>query len=245
DQSCQLIDLPGTYSLAPRSPDEMVAVDVLLGQQEDTDRPDAVICIVDASNLQRNLYLVSQVLEMGLPTVVALNMIDVAEQKQIQIDVEQLQQRLQVPVVTIQANRKTGVETLADTVGQAFQNPPAVPEELFPESFQQERALLLKMLQEHSETTVPGYMVTRLLLDSTNYLGEAGIVEMTSETSAALVQARARLVEAGHPVPGVEAVARYGWVGRVLEGVVQYPDQRQQTFSDRLDRFLTHRLAGS
>jgi ferrous iron transport protein B len=245
DQSCQLIDLPGTYSLAPRSPDEMVAVDVLLGQQEDTARPDAVICIVDASNLQRNLYLVSQVLEMGLPTVVALNMIDVAEQKQIQIDVEQLQQRLQVPVVTIQANRKTGIETLADTVGQALQNPPAVPEELFPESFQQERALLLKMLQEHSETTVPGYMVTRLLLDSTNYLGEAGIVEMTSETSAALVQARARLAEAGHPVPGVEAVARYGWVGRVLEGVVQYPDQRQQTFSDRLDRFLTHRLAGS
>ena len=245
DQSCQLIDLPGTYSLAPRSPDEMVAVDVLLGQQEDTARPDAVICIVDASNLQRNLYLVSQVLEMGLPTVVALNMIDVAAQKQIQIDVEQLQQRLQVPVVTIQANRKTGVETLADTVGQALQNPPAVPEELFPESFQQERALLLKMIQEHSDTPIPGYMVTRLLLDSTNYLGEAGIVEMTSEMENALAQSRSRLAEAGHPVPGVEAVARYGWVGRVLEGVVQYPDQRQQTFSDRLDRFLTHRLAGS
>ena len=102
-QSCQLIDLPGTYSLAPRSPDEMVAVDVLLGRQEDTARVDAVICIVDASNLQRNLYLVSQVLEMRLPTVVALNMVDVAEQKQIRIDVEQLQQRLQVPVVTIQA----------------------------------------------------------------------------------------------------------------------------------------------
>jgi len=244
-QSCQLIDLPGTYSLAPRSPDEMVAVDVLLGRQEDTPRVDAVICIVDASNLQRNLYLVSQVLEMRLPTVVALNMVDVAEQKQIRIDVEQLQQRLQVPVVTIQANRKKGVQSLADTVGQVLENPPAVPEELFPESFQQERGLLLKMLQAHSETTFHGFMATRLLLDSTNYLGEAGVVEMTSEMEKALAESRSRLSEAGDPVPGVEAVARYSWVGRVLEGVVQYPVQRRKTFSDRLDRFLTHRVAGS
>ena len=73
-----LVDLPGTYSLAPRSPDEMVAVDVLLGRRSDTPCPDVVLCIVDASNLQRNLYVVSQVLELGLPTVMALNMIDVA-----------------------------------------------------------------------------------------------------------------------------------------------------------------------
>ena len=77
-QQFTLIDLPGTYSLAPRSPDEMVAVDVLLGRRSDTPRPDVVLCIVDASNLQRNLYVVSQALELGLPTVVALNMMDVA-----------------------------------------------------------------------------------------------------------------------------------------------------------------------
>ena len=78
-QQFTLIDLPGTYSLAPRSPDEMVAVDVLLGRRSDTPRPDVVLCIVDASNLQRrNLYVVSQALELGRPTVVALNMMDVA-----------------------------------------------------------------------------------------------------------------------------------------------------------------------
>ena len=76
-QRFALIDLPGTYSLAPRSPDEMVTVDVLLGRRADSPAPDAVLCIVDASNLERNLYLVSQVLELGLPTVIALNMIDV------------------------------------------------------------------------------------------------------------------------------------------------------------------------
>ncbi|HEV3136339.1 MAG TPA: FeoB small GTPase domain-containing protein, partial [Pirellulales bacterium] len=89
-QTCQLIDLPGTYSLAPRSPDEMVAVDVLLGRRADTEPIDIVLSIVDASNLERNLYLVSQVLELGVPTVVALNMVDIARARGLAIDVERL-----------------------------------------------------------------------------------------------------------------------------------------------------------
>src|SRR5436190_6819777 len=89
-QAFELIDLPGTYSLAPRSPDEMVTVDVLLGRQAGTERPDAVVCIVDASNLERNLYLVSQVLELGLPTIMALNMIDAARERGMTINVDSL-----------------------------------------------------------------------------------------------------------------------------------------------------------
>src|SRR5215468_8091430 len=73
-----LVDLPGTYGLAPRSPDEMVAVDVILGQQPGEPRPDVVVSIVDASNLDRNLYLTTQAMELGVPVVVALNMVDVA-----------------------------------------------------------------------------------------------------------------------------------------------------------------------
>ena len=104
----EMIDLPGLYSLAPRSPDEMVTVDLLLGRRKDSAPVDAVVCVVDASNLQRNLYLMSQVLELGLPTVVALNMVDVAESHDIAVDVEHLQQRLGIPVVSIQANRRRG-----------------------------------------------------------------------------------------------------------------------------------------
>src|SRR6266852_5982696 len=89
-QTFELIDLPGTYSLAPRSPDEMVAVDVILGEQKGEARPDVVLSIVDASNLDRNLYLTSQVLELGVPVVIALNMIDVAEAHGVRIDVETL-----------------------------------------------------------------------------------------------------------------------------------------------------------
>ena len=87
-QPFELIDLPGTYSLSPRSPDEMVAVDVILGRQQGETRPDVVVSIVDASNLERNLYLTTQALELGVPVVVALNMIDVAAAQGIQIDVD-------------------------------------------------------------------------------------------------------------------------------------------------------------
>src|SRR5437870_12828115 len=90
EQPIDLIDLPGTYSLAPRSPDEMVAVDLILGRQPGEPRPDVVVTIVDASNLERNLYLTTQVFELGLPVVVALNMIDVAQGQDIRLDAERL-----------------------------------------------------------------------------------------------------------------------------------------------------------
>src|SRR5262249_16012548 len=77
NQIFDIIDLPGTYSLAPRSPDEMLAVDLILGQEGDCPL-DAVIVIVDASNLERNLYLATQVMELGVPVIVALNMTDIA-----------------------------------------------------------------------------------------------------------------------------------------------------------------------
>src|SRR5438045_9236278 len=80
-----VIDLPGTYSLISRSPDEQVAMEVLRGLRKDTQTPDVVIVVVDASNLQRNLYLVSQLIELGRPMVVALNMTDVAERHGIRL----------------------------------------------------------------------------------------------------------------------------------------------------------------
>src|SRR5438128_2430568 len=81
DRDVDLVDLPGTYSLSPRTLDEMVAVDVLLGRQKEIGAPHVVVCVVDASNIERNLYLVSQVLDLALPTVLVLNMADVARSR--------------------------------------------------------------------------------------------------------------------------------------------------------------------
>src|SRR6185369_7566353 len=111
--------LPGTYSLSPRSPDEMVAVDVLLGRQADAPPIDVVLCIVDASNLERNFYLVSQVLELGLPTVIALNMVDVAKSKGLELDLAKLVERMPVKCVPVQANKGVGIAPLKQALVEA------------------------------------------------------------------------------------------------------------------------------
>src|SRR5882672_4243795 len=96
-----VIDLPGTYSLISRSPDEYVVTEVLRGLRPDTPAPDVVVVVVDASNLQRNLYLVSQLIELGKPMVVALNMTDVAQRRGNPVNVIALSKQLGVPVVPV------------------------------------------------------------------------------------------------------------------------------------------------
>src|SRR5438477_1597120 len=107
-----LIDLPGTYSLAARSPDEMVAVDLLSGHCPGEPRPDVILAIVDASNLDRHLYLVTQLLELGRPIVIALNMLDIAAKHGVGVDAKSLSERIGIPVVPIQANSGRGIDDL-------------------------------------------------------------------------------------------------------------------------------------
>ena len=83
--------MPGAYSLAARSPDEAVTRDVLLGRRADTPQPDRILCIVDATNLERNLYLVHQILDLGRPVILVLNMMDVAKQEGISVEPEVLE----------------------------------------------------------------------------------------------------------------------------------------------------------
>src|SRR5687768_9332722 len=114
-----VIDLPGTYSLISRSPDELVAMEVLRGLRADTPAPDVVVVVVDASNLQRNLYLVSQLIELGRPMVVALNMTDVAERRGQPVSATRLQELLGVPVVAVVGHRKHGIDELKRTISRA------------------------------------------------------------------------------------------------------------------------------
>ena len=137
-QRFELVDLPGLYSLAARSRDEMVAVEVLLERQSDVGPIDVVICIVDGSNLERHLYLVSQVLELGLPTVVAVNMLDIAASRGVKLELRHLQSRLGVPVIPIQANRGHGLPDLKCALLDATRRGPRAETTLFPEAFEKE-----------------------------------------------------------------------------------------------------------
>jgi ferrous iron transport protein B len=236
-----LVDLPGTYSLAPRSPDEMVAVDLILGQQAGESRPDVVVALVDASNLDRNLYLTTQVLELGVPIVVALNMVDVAEAQGICIDAGRLSRQLGVRVVPIQANRCRGLEELKQAIAAAATESAPADGVTFPEAFQREVSALHQALGDG----LPVFLVRRLILDVGGYTEERLAERRGSSVRAQVQEARRRLGEGGCAVPGVEARARYAWIRQATAGCVQRPAKRARTWTDRIDRVLTHRVWGT
>ena len=122
DGAARLIDLPGLYSLDATSMDEQIARDVLTGKLKDLPKPDAIIAVVDATNLERNLYLVTQLLEFKIPIVIALTMVDVAEKQSLEINTKKLAELLQIPVVEVKATQKIGITELAGKVFEAAKN---------------------------------------------------------------------------------------------------------------------------
>ncbi|MDX9863829.1 MAG: FeoB small GTPase domain-containing protein [Anaerolineaceae bacterium] len=111
DCQIEIIDLPGTYSLNAYSMEEIIARDFLLEEN-----PDLVISVVDAANLERNLYLTVQILELGMPILIALNMTDVAEHRGIITDTERLSQALQSPIITTTAREGKGIQEIVEHI---------------------------------------------------------------------------------------------------------------------------------
>src|SRR5215213_2823699 len=122
DAAARLIDLPGLYSLDVTSMDEQIAHDVLTGKVENLPKPAAVIAVVDATNIERNLYLVTQLLEYKIPVVIALTMVDLAEKQSLEIDTRKLSKLLQLPVIAVKAGQRQGIAELSEETFQAAQN---------------------------------------------------------------------------------------------------------------------------
>ena len=136
-----LVDLPGTYSLAAQSPDEIVAIDVLLGHVEDLAPPQAILVVMDATNLRRNLFLATQLAELGLPLVLALNMLDVAAENGVQIDAARLAEWLDATVVPVVAASGKGLPELRAALAAAVRKPPRERLVVMPEVHQAAVAL--------------------------------------------------------------------------------------------------------
>lgn len=239
-----LTDVPGTYSLSPRSPDEMLAVDLLLGHRPELGAPDAVVCILDASNLERNLYLATQALEIGRPTVLALNMIDVAESRGIKIDVAALASRLGAPVIPLQATAGRGIAELLRAIRSVVENPlsPSFPR--FPEVFEREVSELRAAFNDGSGPAPEDFLLRRAIIDAGGQT-EAWLSRRHGDAiGERLARTRERLREAGAPVPAIEARTRFSWIGQVLKGVVEKPRERRVTVSDRIDKVLIHPVWG-
>ena len=127
EQTANLIDLPGLYSIEATSLDEQIARDIITGEQADVSKPDVIVAVVDATNLERNLYLVTQIFEFGIPVVIALTMIDIYEKQEHEIDVEMLAVLLKTPVVAINAKTGRGKDELAVKVAEVLHTTPVVP----------------------------------------------------------------------------------------------------------------------
>jgi len=233
-RAIELLDLPGTYSLAALSPDEMLVCNVLCGRVSTHPPPDAILAILDASNLHRNFYLLSQLLEVGLPLVIAVNMVDVAAARGIGVDCAQLSLRLGVPVVPVVATRPRTVKPLIEAIEQSLGRPPPTARAELSAALRGALAALDGQMREAE--------AIRVLLDRDGYaehqfLAQAGSAER-------LRQLRAALSAAGIDGSAAEVRARYAWVTRTLDGVITRPHAPLVTWSDRLDQVLTHRVAG-
>jgi ferrous iron transport protein B len=238
DTILNLIDLPGTYSLAPRSPDEMVSVDVLLGRRTGQTPPDVIVSVVDASNLDRHLYLTSQLAELGKPVVLAVNMTDVAAANGVAIDYGHLEKETGLTVVPVQANKGIGIDRLkaavvASAAGHGPPRGPTLPAEVKDEAEKLRATFGLEP-----------YLAERLLFDVNGYV-EQFLTAKSDGVPAAVAVARSRLAAIGLPVPAAEARARFAWVRGVVASTVTKPAARPVTATDRLDRALTHRVWGT
>ena len=263
-QAVEIIDLPGTYSLSPQSPDEMVAVNILTGC-DGSQHPDVVVCICNAASLERNLFLVTQVLEIGLPVVLCLNMWDTAVRSGIQINVEELSERLGVRVVTTAALQKQGLHELQNAVLIARQQQLAdrlstnanskaaeVPEynasttPLLSESIRKEVRTLSQWLKDADCPAAKRspFLVTRSLLDPDGSVQRTLASACSRDYLPELKSARERLVEQGILIPQAEATQRYSWIKQLLRSVLTQPPQTKRSFSDLLDVWLTHRFFG-
>lgn len=250
----EIVDLPGTYSLAARSADEAVSVDVLSGAMSGVRRPDAVIVIADATNMERNLYLFSQVIELGLPTLLVLNMWDRVSSLGIQVDADGLSRQLGVPVVCTSASKRQGITEVRNSLVALLQSDPGerasaivsrpTAASEFPEVFQRETDLLLEWLVG-SKVAMERFQVQRLLIDTAEAHVHRSIPNhLTAELASRLTEARGRLSSAGVPIPLFETKARYAWIKSKTAGLIERPRQRPPTWSDTLDRWLTHRWFG-
>ena len=248
EDTIKILDLPGTYSLSPQSLDEQVARDVLFHRIGEVPPPQLVVVVIDASNLQRNLYFATQVIELGYPTVLALNMNDVARENGHEIDTDGLGRALGVPVVPLVASRGEGVPELrAQLLAMLKATRGKVIPRLFaelPEAFGREAATLAALLEStFPETRFQALAEALLILSDERFLASSGNYYPEAIT-AAVAAARARLEQAGVDWRSIAIEARYARIAAIQEAVTTETRVEKENLSDRLDRVLTHRVWG-
>jgi ferrous iron transport protein B len=244
----RVLDLPGTYSLSPNSLDEQISRDVLLNRLPELPPPSLIVVVVDASNLQRNLYYATQVVELGHPTLIALNMVDVAEANGHHIDEKKLAEALGVPVMPVIASNGTGVPELRARIIAAVQSPPVMKPELFcqlPGLFRIEATGLADLLAATFQERRMQATAEALLLLSNEKALASSKEHYPQQIQDAVAAARKRLETHGIDWRGAPIEWRYARIAEIQQAVTSELAPPGETFSDKLDRVLTHKIWGT
>ncbi len=246
DVDIRIVDLPGTYSLTAYSQDEIVARNFLLD-----DRPDVVVDILDSANLERNLYLGVQLIELGVPVVLALNMSDVARSHGICINVRMLSQLLGVPIVRTIANKKRGVEELLEAAIEAASNPASAVERQHQPNYGIEAEPHVRQLVEQLRG---GGITEHLRWYATKLLeGDEVTLQRLEQLCPSVVEdlaGRARRLGrhirhvCGESPEIILADRRYGYISGACSEAVRQSVEARHERSDRIDAVMTNRYLG-
>ena len=232
----EIIDLPGIYSLSPYTPEEVISRNFLLETA-----PDVIINIIDATNLERNLYLTTQLLELDCPVVVALNMIDMVEKTQTKLDVSKLSQALGVPVSPISALRGKGVADLMKQVEKSVQEKRKGNSILLDSSLREVLKKTAAVL-ESTDTSHALFQAVKVLE------GDALTNEQISETIQSdidMLKEEAAAFSEYNDVESLTADLRYSYITTYYSPLIQKPQSKEGlTRSDKIDKVLTNRILG-
>jgi ferrous iron transport protein B len=240
-----VIDLPGAYSLAARSPDEAVTRDVLLGRRTDTPQPDRILCIVDATNLERNLYLVHQILDLGRPVILVINMMDLAAQAGLEIRMGRLEQELGIPVIACEAAHGKGIIELKLAMSRhdlpLSRHAWDVPAAIAPAVAELQASLVV------SDAKAP--LIARaealLLLTDQDAMRVAGSTPLSARTAEILNGWKVRWDAEGTDWAGSLVNSRYEAIARLCaELVLRKKTVAGPSVSDRIDAVVTHPFWG-
>lgn len=231
----EIIDLPGTYSLYPRRLDEWVSYRVLLDQDAQV-KPDVVVAVADASNLKRNLLFCTQLIDLKIPIVIALSMMDLANKKGIKIDLAELERELGVPVVSINPRKQKGIPQLKKAIEQTAQGLYKAPVKDFIDN----KALAPASIDDLKKIRgdVSDYAAIHYLINHENF-------ELDQSTQDLIEQAEKRNNFNPTKTQAEEILQRYTRIKHIMQVSVSEPDPLQKSlFTERLDDVLLHRRWG-
>lgn len=237
DKDVTVTDLPGIYSLSPYSPEEIVARDYLL----DGD-PDVVINLIDATNLERNLYLTTQILELGLPVVIALNMMDLVEKNGDKIDVDKLSCELGCPIVPTSALKGRGMDELVKTaIELAKKGVPAAPQIRFSDEIETALAKIIDVLGSRVSSATARWFAIKVLENEDRTIAQLKLTDSDKKTVDAIRDALE--TELDDDAESIVTSARYDEIASVVDDTVKKSTKGMST-TQKIDRVVTNRFLG-